>query len=100
MCIHTGPFILYYLVVNKNKQTTAGAGQQFRSRGGKKRSGRQRAQQKEERQKEKTDKTKCRRDRMDHDARERIKILNEKGILDISGAGFHTTTEFAADNLF
>ena len=34
---------------------------------------------------------------MDHDTRERIKILNEKGILDISGAGFHTPTEFAAD---
>ena len=37
---------------------------------------------------------------MDHDTRERIKILNEKGILDISGAGFHTPTEFAADHLF
>lgn len=37
---------------------------------------------------------------MDQDTRERIKILNEKGILDISGAGFHTPTEFAAEHLF
>jgi hypothetical protein len=38
ICIHRRLFLLYYLIVNKNKQSTAGAGQQSGSRGGKKRS--------------------------------------------------------------
>ena len=37
---------------------------------------------------------------MNHGARERIKILNEKGILESRGAAFHTPTEFAVENLF
>ena len=37
---------------------------------------------------------------MNHGARERIKINNEKGILESRGAAFHTPTEFAVKNLF
>ena len=37
---------------------------------------------------------------MDQDTRERIKIYNEKGILQVSGRGFHTPLEFAVNNTF
>lgn len=37
---------------------------------------------------------------MNHEASERIKIYNEKGILETTGAAFHTPVEFAAENLF
>ena len=37
---------------------------------------------------------------MNHEASERIKILNEKGILEKKGGAFHTPMEFAVENLF
>lgn len=37
---------------------------------------------------------------MDHDTRERIRILNEKGIIRKSGGGFHSPLPFAVENLY
>ena len=37
---------------------------------------------------------------MDQDTRERIRIFNEKGILQMSGRGFHSPLEFAVDHMF
>lgn len=37
---------------------------------------------------------------MEQETRERIRILNEKGILQKSGGGFHSPLEFAVQNLF
>lgn len=46
------------------------------------------------------DKPDDRRECMDQDTRERIRIFNEKGILQMSGRGFHSPLEFAVDHMF